>query len=387
MLGLGMIDLEEAEGLLLYGDTERNSDLFYATRFHAPDPFFYVCTRQTRQLLISDLEFDRARAQAEVDNVLSYRQYNERAAATLGELDPLQRRYAGVVLMLQELELRTVRVAEDFPVHAADYLRSNGFDLKIVAVPVLEQRARKSAAEIEAIRLSLEASEAAMETAVAAIRDTRAGANGQLFLENEVLTSQRLRFLIHRTLLEMECHAQHTIVACGEQGCDPHEQGHGPLRERLPIIIDIFPRSATSGYFGDITRTVVKGTPSDGLRRQYDAVLDAQQEALQSIRDGADGRRIHGAVEELFAKRGFETGKKGGRFQGFFHGTGHGLGLDIHEEPSISTRGGILETGHVVTVEPGLYYLDEGGVRIEDVVVVNDDGCLNLTTYAKFLEV
>ena len=382
-----MIELEDGEGLLLYGDTERNSDLFYATRFHAPDPFFFICTQHTRRILISDLEYDRARAQADVDEVLSQRQYSEKAAAALGDLDPQQRRFAGVTAMLHELELRTVRVAEDFPVGAADFLRSNGFDLKVVPLPVLPQRARKTAAEVEHIHSALKASEVAMDVAVSAIRAASVDGGGQLVLDGEVLTSQRVRFLIHRALLELEYTAQHTIVACGQQGCDPHQQGHGPLRERLPIIIDIFPRSTTSGYFGDITRTVVKGRATEQLQRQYDTVLEAQLEALATIRAGADGRQIHEAVAELFVKRGFETGEKEGRFQGFFHGTGHGLGLDIHEEPSISTRGEILETGHIVTVEPGLYYLDEGGVRIEDVVLVTDGGCTNLTTYPKFLEV
>ncbi len=382
-----MIDLDDAEGLLLYGDTERNSDLFYATRFHAPDPFFFICTQHTRRILISDLEYDRARAQADVDEVLSQRQYSEKAAAALGDLDPQQRRFAGVTAMLHELELRTVRVAEDFPVGAADFLRSNGFDLKVVPLPVLPRRARKTAAEVEHIHSALKASEVAMDVAVSAIRAASVDGGGQLVLDGEVLTSQRVRFLIHRALLELEYTAQHTIVACGQQGCDPHQQGHGPLRERLPIIIDIFPRSTTSGYFGDITRTVIKGPPTGGLQRQYDAVLEAQLEILASIRAGSDGCEIHQAVVALFARRGFETGEKEGRFQGFFHGTGHGLGLDIHEEPSISTRGEILETGHIVTVEPGLYYLDEGGVRIEDVVLVTDGGCTNLTTYPKFLEV
>ena len=382
-----MIELEDGEGLLLYGDTERNSDLFYATRFHAPDPFFFVCTPHTRRMLISDLEFDRARTQADVDEVLSLRQYAERAKATLGELDPQHRRFAGVAMMLQELELRVVRVAEYFPVGAADFLRSSGFDLRVVPVPVLAQRALKSAAEVEDIRAALKASETSMDVAVNAIRAASVDADGQLVLEDELLTSERVRFLIHRALLEMECNGQHTIVACGEQSCDPHEQGHGALRERLPIIIDIFPRSATSSYFGDITRTVVKGQAADGLQRQYDAVLEAQLQALASIRAGADGRQVHESVTDLFTRRGFETGEKEGRIQGFFHGTGHGLGLDIHEEPSISSRGEILESGHVVTVEPGLYYLDQGGVRIEDVVLVQEDGCTNLTTYPKFLEV
>ena len=381
-----MIDLAAGEALLLYGDTERNTDLYYTTRFHAPDPFFFVYTQPGRRLLlIGDLELDRARAQADVDEVLSLRQYTAKAADT--DLDPRQQPYGGVRQLLMERGVRAVRVAEDFPVGAADSLRSSGLDLNVVPAPLLPQRARKSAAEIDALRSALRAAEAAMDVAVEAIRVASVAADGTLLLEGEVLTSEGVRFLIHRCLLEMACSAQHTIVACGEDGCDPHAQGSGALQERLPIIIDIFPRSIASGYFGDITRTVVKGQATAALRRQFDAVLDAQQQALESIHAGADSREIHEAVVALFAARGFDTGEKEGRLQGFFHGTGHGLGLEIHEAPSIGARDGILESGHVVTVEPGLYYLDEGGVRIEDVVVVRDDDCENLTTYPKFLEV
>ena len=381
-----MIDLNEGEALLLYGDTERNTDLFYATRFHAPDPFFFVCTRSGRRLLlIGDLELDRARDQADVDEVLSLRQYTDRAEVTEDASRP--RAHAGVECLLAELELHSVRVAEDFPVGIADALRAGGLAVRAVPAPLLPQRARKSAVEIEAIRSALAAAESAMDVAIEAIRQAGIGEDGALVLDHEVLTSERLRRLIHRDLLEAECSAQHTIVTCGAQGCDPHAEGSGPLRERAPIIIDIFPRSTVSGYFGDITRTVVKGEATAALRRQFDAVLDAQQGALDSIRAGADSRQIHEAVADLFSRRGFETGERDGRLQGFFHGTGHGLGLDIHEAPGIGVRAGILESGHVVTVEPGLYYLEEGGVRIEDVVVVRDADCDNLTTYPKFLEV
>ena len=205
-------------------------------------------------------------------------------------------------------------------------------------------------------------------------------------MEGKSLTSERVRYLIHHRLLELDCVAEHTIVACGTAGCDPHEEGSGALQAHQPIVIDIFPRSASTRYFGDITRTVVKGGASDRLKGMYETVRRAQELAFSQVHSGADGVAIHRGILELFEQAGYATGERDGRMQGFFHGTGHGLGLEIHEAPSISSRGGPLEAGHVVTVEPGLYYADVGGVRIEDVVAVGDDGCRLLTRFPKFLE-
>ena len=153
-----------------------------------------------------------------------------------------------------------------------------------------------------------------------------------------------------------------------------------------PIVIDIFPRSGRTRYFADITRTVVKGQASLRVRQMHEAVLQAQARAVALIRGGADGAAIHQEVTAVFEHLGFPTGETNGRMHGFFHGTGHGLGLEIHEPPRIGKRGALLERGNVVTVEPGLYYPGEGGVRIEDVVVVTDTGCRNLTRYQKLLE-
>jgi Xaa-Pro aminopeptidase len=184
------------------------------------------------------------------------------------------------------------------------------------------------------------------------------------------------------------CLASHTIVACGEQGCDPHEVGHGPLRAHQPIILDIFPRSQNSGYWGDITRTIVRGKASEPVKALYAAVLAGQSLALRQIRAGARGDTIHQGILEEFERRGFQTGVKNGRMQGFFHGTGHGVGLEIHELPRLSPRGQApLKPGHVVTVEPGLYYSGVGGVRLEDLIVVSETGFKNLTLFPKFLEV
>jgi Xaa-Pro aminopeptidase len=196
-----------------------------------------------------------------------------------------------------------------------------------------------------------------------------------------------VRHLIGAQLLEDGLIGQHTIVACGEAACDPHNQGSGPLRAGQTIILDVFPRDEESRYFADITRTVVKGPAPDTVRRMYRAVADGQACAFRLIRDGAEGEAIHREVHATIERHGFRTGEVGGRMEGFFHGTGHGLGLDVHELPRISKVPTTLRTGNVVTVEPGLYYTGVGGVRLEDVVVVTENGCVNLTAYPKELEV
>ncbi|MFH1572319.1 MAG: Xaa-Pro peptidase family protein, partial [Gemmatimonadota bacterium] len=225
----------------------------------------------------------------------------------------------------------------------------------------------------------------AMAAAAEALRRA-AVRGGALFLDGEPLTSERLRRRLHRVLLEADCTGQHTIVAGGEQACDPHDEGHGPLRAGEPIIVDIFPRAAASGYYGDITRTFVRGPVPPPVRRLWDAVREAQATALGGIRAGASGRDLHAQVEAVFTGRGYATGEANGHMQGFFHGTGHGVGLEIHEAPSIGKAGTRLEPGHAVTVEPGLYYPGVGGVRLEDLVLVRDGGCHNLTTFPLDLE-
>ena len=215
----------------------------------------------------------------------------------------------------------------------------------------------------------------------------RTSTNGVLRWKGEVLTSERVRHLIGAQLLEDGLLGQHTIVACGEAACDPHNQGSGPLRAGQTIILDVFPRDEQSRYFADITRTVVKGPAPRRCGRCIAPWRMGQACAFRLIRDGAEGDAIHREVHATMERHGFQTGEVNGRMQGFFHGTGHGLGLEVHELPRISKVPTTLRTGNVVTVEPGLYYPGIGGVRLEDVVVVTESGCVNLTAYPKELEV
>jgi Xaa-Pro aminopeptidase len=358
--------------------------MLYATRFFAPDPFIFFQHRGRSYLVMNDLELDRARRQARVDEVLAL-------ASVEAELREQKSRVidtAAVLLRLfQKRKIRSVQVPSSFPLSLADRLRRLGVRVAPSLQPFFPKREIKSRDEVRDITKAQRAGEAGMEAAISMIRESRIS-RGWLYHGAEKLTAEMVRERIVGAAMRHGCLASHTIVACGEQGCDPHEAGHGPLRPGHPIILDIFPRSQSSGYWGDITRTIVKGRASEPIKRVYAAVLAGQSMALGRIRAGARGDAVHETILDEFRRRDFQTGVQNGRIQGFFHGTGHGVGLEIHELPRLSPRGQApLKAGHVVTVEPGLYYSGLGGVRLEDLIVVSETGFRNLTRFPKFLEV
>jgi Xaa-Pro aminopeptidase len=204
----------------------------------------------------------------------------------------------------------------------------------------------------------------------------------KLWFEGKPLTSERLKFAIEVACLDAGAVSSNTIVAGGDQACDPHERGSGPLRANELIIIDIFPRVTRTGFYGDMTRTFLRGHASDAQRALVDAVRAAQLVAFKGIKAGVNGRDVHKSVAELFKARGYETKHSKNGSVGFFHGTGHGLGLAVHELPRLSSSGdSILRKDAVVTVEPGLYYPGLGGCRIEDVVQVTDAAPRMLSRY------
>jgi len=367
---------------LMIAASESDSNLYYATRFIAPDPFIFLETAGTRLMLMSDLEMDRARSQAAVDRVLSYSEVERRARAqglsAPGTVDVLH-------LVLQDYGIKQLLVPANFPFGHATRLQALGYQLETKKEPFYEQRAIKTAEEIRCIEDAQRATEAAVAAAHDALRNADLR-NDVLWLHGAPLTSERIKKLINVKLMERDCVAQHTIVAGGDQACDPHDEGSGPLPAHRSIIFDVFPRSAATRYFADMSRTVVRGTASLELKRLYQTVKDAQEEAITRVKAGADGTRIHQGICDRFDKAGYATGLVNGRMQGYFHGTGHGVGLDIHEHPRISRHGSILQEGEVVTVEPGLYYPGLGAVRIEDMVLVTKDGCRNLTDFPKVFE-
>jgi len=368
--------------LLIIAASETDSNLYYATRFLAPDAFIFLQTDRESLLLMSDLEMDRAKAQAKVDTVLSYSAYEERAKARLGD----RPRLVHVVgELLNERGIKAFDVPANFSLEYGDAFRALGYVVSVRPDPLFPERVIKKPEEVEAISATQRAVEEAVAVALAIVRDADVR-HGVLHVEGKVLTSERIKQVINVKLMERECVAQHTIVACGVQACDPHNQGSGPLYADQPIIFDVFPQSSQSRYFADMSRTVVKGRASDGMKRLYDAVREGQEWGVAQVRAGVDGRTIHEGICERFAAKGFETGIRDGRMQGFFHGTGHGVGLDIHEAPRVGRVNHTLQAGEVVTVEPGLYYPAIGAARIEDMVLVTSDGGVNLTRFPKELE-
>ena len=360
--------------------SETDANLYYATKFIAPDPFIYLEIKGERILVMSDLEMDRAKSQSSVDRVLSYSEI-ERKAKSKGGTGAVDVVHA----VLHEAGITKVLVPGNFPFSHACRLQELGYQVQAKKDPFYERRVVKTAEEVRYIEAAQRATEQAVATAHAVLHRSTIQKN-ELWLDGEPLTSERIKKVINVALMERDCVAQHTIVAAGEQACDPHNEGSGPLPAHRSIIFDVFPRSATTRYFADMSRTVVRGMPSPELKRLYQTVKDAQEEAITKVKDGADGQKIHEGICARFEKAGYKTGLVNGRMQGYFHGTGHGVGLDIHEAPRISRTGSLLQEGHVVTVEPGLYYPGLGAVRIEDMVLVTKDGCRNLTNFPKTFE-
>ncbi|HLC41721.1 MAG TPA: Xaa-Pro peptidase family protein [Methylomirabilota bacterium] len=370
-----------ADPLLIIAASEVDSNLYYATHFLAPDPFIFLEVGGKTLLLMSDLELDRAKAESRVDEVRAFSVYEEKAKARWTRphlIDTLS-------ILLEECGVHALTVPSNFPVEYADRLREKGVSVAPKPEPLFPQRLIKREEEVQAIEESQRHTEAALEAALQLLRES-AVKGDRVMWKAEVVTAELLKKVINVTLMERECVAQHTIVAPGIQGCDPHNRGSGPIRPNESIVFDIFPRSGVTRYFADMTRTVVKGRASDELKRLYDAVLAAQERGIELIRDGVSGQMVHQEVTAVMEQRGYHTGMVDGRMQGFFHGTGHGVGLDIHEPPRISKTDNTLQAGQVVTVEPGLYYLRWGAVRIEDMVLVESNGCKNLTRFPKFLE-
>lgn len=373
------------KNLLMVADSDHDANMLYATRMFVPDPFIYLRIRGREMLVMSDLEIDRAHKQAPHCQIISLSQCQQR----LRRNGKKSTGFAHVIrLLLREKRAEKVFVPNNFSYGLAMELRDLGVKVKARPGSFFPQREIKCADEVKKISAALMMAEVGLAEAIQALKSSKIGKNRRLMYHNAPLTSEKLRSIIDTAIMQANGVASHTIVAGGKQGCDPHESGHGPLRANEPIILDVFPRSQKTGYFGDITRTVVKGRASEAVRKMYDTVHRGQTAAFHLMRAGMQTARIHQAVQKLFSAAGYKTGKVDGRMQGFFHGTGHGLGLELHEPPRVgATSTGVLKSGQVVTVEPGLYYPGIGGVRLEDVALVTPKNPRNLTQFEKILEV
>jgi Xaa-Pro aminopeptidase len=380
------LDDQGVDGYLLDADSG-DADQYYLSGFDAPDPFLTLYDGEVRLLFPRSLEYGRAVAESSAATVQRLTDFDYgRLVEEYGRHEATHRALAR---FLESHRVASVATPPRFPLRTADGLREQG-----VAVAADEEsvvtgiRATKTDTEIEHVRATQRANERAMASAERLVAGASVDAEGRLVSGGEVLTSERVREEIEVTLLREGCGLDETIVACGRDAADPHDRGSGPLLAGEPIIVDIFPRSKTSKYHADMTRTFLRGDPGETVREWYDRTAEAKRAALDALEPGVTGAAVHDAVCDVYEAAGLPTLRSDETAEtGFIHSTGHGVGLDVHELPRLGPGGGELRPGHVVTVEPGLYDPEVGGVRIEDIVVVTADGHENLTDYPEHLVV
>jgi Xaa-Pro aminopeptidase len=368
---------------LIFGTPETCADLLYATQFRAPDAFAYLEVEGKKHILLSDLEVDRGRAEAKVDEVDSYSEVEKSIRKSLDKKPSLAKVLAAWIASKGPVELR---VPEDFPLGLARDLKKEGLEIKSLRGAFHPGREIKSRQEVHLVEKAIRIAEAGITRGIEVLRASRIRKDGSLSFKGAALTSELLRIEMETAVLRSGGEARgDTIVAGGEQACDPHSRGSGQLFANQLIILDIFPRDARTGWFGDITRTVVRGKATDAQRHLWETCLEGQKLAYDAMKPGTEGRIIHNMVKSHFATKGYPTEIKNGRWQGFFHGTGHGLGLEIHESPRFSDT--IFLPGQVITVEPGIYIPGLGGVRHEDVALITESGVRYLTQLPKPFEI
>ncbi len=357
---------------LIVGNSLKNMELYYAIHVKIPDTIIYLEKGKKKIVVVGDFEVARVKKENPKLLVFPLSKYNDKKRCLIT---------CCCEQLLLEENIRKITVNKAFPVKIADALRKK--KIKFHIVESLYDRTIKNAAEIKEIKRIAKYAHKAMHHAINIIKKSNVK-NNTLWWKKKKLTSEMLKAEIAKQLLDYNIWSRETIVSCGKQSALPHNLGKGPLKAHQPIIIDIFPKSYDSMYFYDFTRTVCKGKAPEKLKKMYYAVLEAQKTALSSVKAGMKVSSLMNIAQRVLEKHGFRTTKE----EGFIHSLGHGVGLQIHESPRVSIKSGeILKTGTIITIEPGLYYKNIGGVRIEDTIVITNTGCENLTKIMKILEV
>jgi Xaa-Pro aminopeptidase len=367
---------------LIYASSDESADLLYAAKFSVPDPVLFLKQNGKTTVLLSDLEIDRGRKGAKVDEVIALSSVERPLQRGRSAKPPIETTIAS---FLRQRRVRKAAVPYNFPVGLAEGLARRGVTVVPMAGLFWREREFKTDEELQLIRRAIRMTEIGLARGIEVLRAAEIKAGKRLLWGGKTLTSEKLRAEIETAILHAGGTPANTIVAGGEQACDPHDQGSGPLKADSLIILDVFPKGGESGYYGDLTRTVVRGKANEAQRGLWQTVFDAQKFAIQKICAGGSGAALQKEVAEFFRKAGYPAEIRDGRWVGFFHGLGHGIGLEIHEPPRIARTN--FKTGQVLTVEPGLYFPGIGGVRIEDDGVVTEKGFKVLSKFEKTLEV
>ncbi len=367
---------KQSHSLLFHADAN-DPDMLYFSRFQAHDPYLAFSVNGRRIGVTHAMEYGRMVKESAFDEILLLNEVRAGAAKRFklptGKVPELHHM---VLHLAEHYQIPNFRVGPRFPISLGRKLREAGMILDIAdGEGLFPERQIKTAAEVEALRKGNKSSEAGFRIVVKTLAESKIR-NGILVHGGSILTSERLRELISHAAFDTGGVAQHTIASPGDQAVDNHCAGHGPIRAGELIVVDIFPRRPDDGYWGDMTRTYLKGRASDAQRRLVRTVKRAHQLAIDMIKPGVTGGKVHDAVQAFFDKEGYETVRDSKDTKGFFHALGHGVGLEIHEAPIMRSKSPWkFRKGMVVTVEPGLYYNGLGGCRIEDMVHVVPGGC------------
>ena len=389
-----MTPVNDRTAMVIAGIPAWDMSLYHRIRFSVGDPAAWIGWvrdgRSGSRLILRDIEMDRAKRDARADSIACPADF-----APDGGLSPdraIATAQAAAECLVRE-GFDTAVVHRDLPMLFADCLQERG--IAVVCdrdLGVVDRRA-KDEEEIAALAAAQAATESAMRFACETVARADAAVDGTLMREGEPLTSERVRALIDMHLIELGFAPRPAIVAGGPEGADCHELGSGPLRTGQPVIIDIFPRNPASLYNGDCTRSVVHGEIPPEVAAMHAAVVAAKRAGIAATRAGVTAQSVHEATVAEIRAAGFEVGlagpddPPGGRM---VHGTGHGIGLEVHEgtllDRSPSGSSPELVVGEALTIEPGVYDPRIGGIRIEDLVIVEAGGCLNLNTLPEGLD-
>jgi Xaa-Pro aminopeptidase len=378
--------------LLMAGIPQLNSALYHRIRFLVGDPVAYVQVPAAdgglkSTLILRDIEMERARRYARADQVACPRDFTpvnglsgDRETATAQAAAECLRR-AGVSRVVADRTL---------PLIFADLVREAGIGVQCDMGIGVADRRRKDAEELQHVRQSQEATEQVIERTCRLIARAEANRDGVLLHEGRPLTSERIRAMINHWFIDLGYVNLPSIIAGGPIGADCHDYGRGELRTGEPVIVDIFPRNETTLYYGDCTRTVVHGDVPDEVIRMHAAVRDAKSSGMAAARAGVTGEDVHRATIGAIMRHGYKTGlppaDAPADYCAMTHGTGHGVGLECHEPPLLDFKGPELLEGELVTIEPGLYRHDLGGVRVEDIVLIHSDRCESLNKLPEGLD-
>jgi Xaa-Pro aminopeptidase len=355
-----------------------DSDMRYAVKTPITSSSFYVETKGRKYAFLDKVDFGVIPSKTKIKSLLLNPLSAEAKKLRLKTSD--RNKLAYYIFKKYGLIGKAVQVPIHFPLDMADFLRKYGAKLT-PTFPFFPQRAVKTKEEIKYIQESLVHTKTAFRTIENILQKSKIRGK-RIYYQNKILTSEFLKQTAESTLFKNGMFdILGMIVSCGKQTAVPHHSGTGPILPHQPIVCDIFPRHRKTGYFADMTRTFVKGKPSPEIVKMYNAVLQAQNAAVKKIHAGISAKEVCDVAAEVIIKSGYHVGETG-----FIHGLGHGVGLDVHEKPSLKPGSvDILEAGNIVTVEPGLYYPKIGGIRLEDMVLVTKTGCQNLTNYPKKL--